>query len=118
VKKHCLLLGKTGLIYNSWLLILLFVAFIVAFEGNRAIVWPAIILGLIFAGLLFYSYFNSYVLQRGEQTKVKVPYKRQTTTVRAPKLIARWHSFAIYRVQLDELTSLTYLVLEKRRLAK
>lgn len=118
MKKHCLLLGKTGLIYNSWLLVLLFIAFIVAFEGNRAIVWPAIILGLVFACLLFYSFRNSYVLQRGEQTKVKVPYKRQTTAVRAPQLIARWHSFAIYRVQLDELTSITYLIIEKRRLAK
>lgn len=118
MKKHCLLLGKPGLIYNSWLLVLLFVAFIVAFEGNRAIVWPAIILGVIFACLFFYSYRNSYILQRGEQTKVKLPYKRQTTAVRAPKLIASWHSFVIYRVQLDELTSLTYLIFEKRRLAK
>ncbi len=118
MKKHCVILGKNGLIYNCWLLILLFIAFIVAFEGNRAIVWPAIILGLIFACVLFYSYRNSYVLQRGEQTKVKLPYKRQTTAVRAPRLISRWHSFAIYRVQLDELTNLTYLVFEKRRHVK
>ena len=49
MKKHFIFLGAAGVIYYSWLLALIFVAFIVGYESNKSISYPAIALGTIFA---------------------------------------------------------------------
>ena len=48
MKKHFIFLGAAGVIYYSWLLALIFVAFIVGYESNKAISYPALSLGAIF----------------------------------------------------------------------
>ena len=48
MKKHFIFLGAPGVIYYSWLLALIFVAFIIGYESNKSISYPAIILGAIF----------------------------------------------------------------------
>ena len=49
MKKHFIFLGAAGVIYYSWLLALIFVAFIVGYESNKSISYPAIALETIFA---------------------------------------------------------------------
>ena len=57
-------LGVAGIIYYSWLLIVLFIAFILGYEGNKAISIPGIVVGIIFLLLAVYTWSFSY-LQKG-----------------------------------------------------
>ena len=52
MKKHFIFLGAPGVIYYSWLLALIFVAFIIGYESNKSISYPAIIFGAIFMVLV------------------------------------------------------------------
>ncbi|MDE6491803.1 MAG: EbsA family protein, partial [Lactobacillus sp.] len=42
-KKHFIFLGTAGIIYYSWLFIILFISLILMYESNTTINWPAII---------------------------------------------------------------------------
>ena len=55
MKKHFIFLGAAGVIYYSWLLALIFVAFIVGYESNKAISYPALSLGAIFVVIVIYT---------------------------------------------------------------
>ncbi|MCH3990133.1 MAG: hypothetical protein LKF01_06670 [Lactobacillus sp.] len=113
MKKHCLLLGKAGLIYNSWLLDVLFIAFIIGYESNRSISWPAIAVGAVFAAALLYSFLTCYLSKEGEQTKIRLPYQRKAQTIESTKLLFAFSMIHIYQAKLSDYKQLTYLVLEK-----
>ncbi|MBA1394980.1 acyltransferase, partial [Lactobacillus sp. XV13L] len=59
-KKHYVVWGRVGLIYFSWLLIVLFTSLIIAYEGTSSFNWPAIGCGILFVLLAVYTYVNSY----------------------------------------------------------
>lgn len=115
MKKHCLLLGKAGLIYNSWLLDLLFIAFIIAYESNRSISWPAVAVGALFALILLYSFLTCYVSKEGEHPKIRLPYERQAQAIESAKLLSAFSVIRIYQVKLSDYKQLTLLALKRNK---
>ncbi|MCI1290535.1 MAG: hypothetical protein LKG31_02990 [Lactobacillus sp.] len=115
MKKHCLLLGKAGLIYNSWLLDLLFIAFIIAYESNRNISWPAVGVGALFALILLYSLLTCYISKEDEHTKIRLPYERQAQAIKSAQLLVAFSVIRIYQVKLSDYKQLTLLLIKKRK---
>lgn len=115
MKKHCLLLGKAGLIYNSWLLDILFIAFIIAYEGNQRVSWPGIIVGFAFALLLLYSFLTCFIQKGDERSKIRLPYVRQAQAIKSTQLLLTVSIFHVYRAKLADRKQLTYLTIVKKR---
>lgn len=109
-KKHFMILGRVGLIYYSWLLVVLFLCLIFAYESTKAINWPAIITGILFFLLVLYTYFNSY----WQNNCLKLPFKRKINKNRQPQLISRFNWLAIYQVKVTELEKYLLLRIEKQ----
>lgn len=114
MKKHCLLLGKAGLIYNSWLLDLLFIAFIIAYEGNRSISWPAVAVGAVFALFLLYSFLTCFAMKEDGYTKIRLPYQRQAQAIESAHLLFAFSVIRIYQAKLSDYKQLTFAVLERK----
>ncbi|ASW12012.1 hypothetical protein LDL72_06625 [Lactobacillus delbrueckii subsp. lactis DSM 20072] len=55
MKKHLIFLGDLGVIYYSWLLLVLFLTVIFCLEGNQFINLPTVITGIIFLLLLVFT---------------------------------------------------------------
>lgn len=109
-KKHFMILGRVGLIYYSWLLVVLFLCLIFVYEGTKAINWPAIIIGALFFLLVLYTYFNSY----WQNKCLKLPFKRKINESRPPQLISRCSCLTIYQVKVTELEKYLLLRIEKQ----
>lgn len=98
-KKHFLILGRAGLIYYSWLLIVLLISLILTYEGTRAVNWPAIICGVIFIILTSYTYFNSF----WKTGWLKLPFKKRIKNQGEPKLVYHRKLIKIYEIRVAEL---------------
>ena len=114
MKKHFIFLGAAGVIYYSWLLALIFVAFIVGYESNKAISYPALILGTIFAIIVIYTWLNSYFQKEASVYWLKLPY-RQKIQLQDLKIKWQWKAFDIYEAK-GKLN--TYLLLAFKRKKK
>lgn len=113
MKKHLIFLKNPGIIYYSWLFIVLGVSLILGYEGSQSIVWPAIIVGIIFGVLLLFTWFNSYVELTKKQTVLKLPYLKKIILTSKPQLLASWHKFKIYTIAISEYQTAKYLVIDK-----
>jgi hypothetical protein len=109
-KKHFLILGRVGLIYFSWLLIIFFLSWIFAFEGTKVICYPAIICMAIFVLLIIYTYFNSY----WNAQSLKLPFKSKIITANKPKLYSQHYWFKIYRIRVTDIEKYYLLRIEKK----
>lgn len=109
-KKHFMILGRVGLIYYSWLLVVLFLCLIFVYEGTNAVNWPAIIIGALFFLLVLYTYFNSY----WQNKCLKLPFKRKINESMPPQLINRCSCLTIYQVKVTELEKYLLLRIEKQ----
>lgn len=114
MKKHFIFLGVAGVIYYSWLLALIFVAFIVGYESNKAISYPALIIGAIFAIIAIYTLLNSYFQKEAENTWLKLPYS-QKFKLQSLKVKYQWKAFVIYEAK-NKIN--TYLLLALKRKKK
>jgi hypothetical protein len=114
MKKHFIFLGAAGVIYYSWLLALIFVAFIVGYESNKAISYPALILGTIFVIIVIYTWLNSYFQKEASGDWLKLPYRQK---IQLQDLKIKWQgkAFDIYEAK-GKLN--TYLLLAFKRKKK
>lgn len=108
-KKHFIILGPSGLIYYSWMLIILFLSLIITFEGTKAVNWPAIACGLLFVLVVFYTYFNSY----WHDDVLKLPFRAKIRSSKKPQLVYKWHWIKVYAVKVTELGQYYLFRLEK-----
>ncbi|MBI1710148.1 hypothetical protein HYQ50_1135 [Lactobacillus crispatus] len=93
-------LGVAGIIYYSWLLIVLFIAFILGYEGNKAISIPGIVVGIIFLLLAVYTWSFSYLQKGGEKILLKLPY-RSKVKINQMTLLSSWRNFQVYQLKSD-----------------
>lgn len=112
-KRHFIFLGMIGVIYYSWLLIVLLIAFILGYEGNKAISIPGIVVGCIFFVLLAYTLLYSFFEKSQNKYLLKLPYRTQME-VNKPILIAKWHMFEIYQLK-SEFQSYSVLVFSRKK---
>lgn len=98
-KKHFIFLGKPGLIYYSWLFIILFLGLIFGYEGTEKINWPAISLVTLFFILFIYTWLNSYF----SGDLLKMPYRTKDKINGHVNLIWNWKFCELYRVKVDEM---------------
>lgn len=104
-KHHFIILGRAGIIYYSWLLIVLFTTLTLAYESTKAVNWPAICFGIIFLLLVIYTYLTSY----WTKMSLKLPFKKKINCQIAPKLCYTWHFFNVYEIKISALQ--TYYLL-------
>lgn len=114
MKKHFIFLGAAGVIYYSWLLALIFAAFIVGYESNKAISYPALNLGAIFVVIVIYTWFNSYFQKEASVYWLKLPY-RQKLQLQNLKIKWQWKAFVVYEAK-NKIN--TYLLLALKRKKK
>lgn len=93
-------LGVAGIIYYSWLLIVLFIAFILGYEGNKAISIPGIVVGIIFLLLAVYTWSFSYLQKGGDKILLKLPY-RSKVKINQMTLLSSWRNFQVYQLKSD-----------------
>nr|WP_297950091.1 hypothetical protein [uncultured Lactobacillus sp.] len=86
--------------YYSWLLIVLFIAFILGYEGNKTISIPGIVVGVIFVLLAIYTWTFSYLQKDKDKLILKLPY-RSKVKVDQMTLRSSWHNFQIYQLKSD-----------------
>lgn len=113
MKKHFIFLGAPGIIYYSWLLALVFVGVTFAYESNKAISIPSIILCSLFGILLIYTWFNSYLEEENKGYLFKLPY-RKISEVTTPQLIFQWHIFKLYKLK-DNYRKYYLILIEGKR---
>ncbi|WP_240404972.1 EbsA family protein [Lactobacillus jensenii] len=113
MKKHLFFLGKAGTIYYSWLMVLLFISLIIALEGNKAIMWPAVIIGSIFLVIAIYTFLCSYIKEEKNSLLLKLPYKKKVVLTQKPQKVASWHAFHIYHVELSKYEAVNYMIIQK-----
>lgn len=113
-KRHLIFLGNAGIIYYSWLLVVGFLIVVFCLEGNTFVNPPTVITGIIFVILLFYTWAKSYVLI-GEESMLKLPYRKELQLVEVPTLVKSWKGFYFYKAKLNQYQSLDYLVFYRKR---
>lgn len=112
MKKHFILLGKSGLIINCWILIILFISLIFFYEKNNAISVGQLLFLALFLFLLIITVLFSYWDK--ERKIFKVPYLKKISTQKKPKKIWQWHCFLIYELK-PYYQKYYFLTIEKRR---
>lgn len=91
MKRHFIFLGAQGLIYYSWLLALIFVGVSFAYESNKSLSIPSLILCLLFGIILIYTWFASYLKQTNtDEFEFKLPYRKKSL-ISNPTVIFQWH---------------------------
>ncbi|GAA3636413.1 hypothetical protein GCM10022297_13850 [Lactobacillus hamsteri] len=110
-KNYFIFLGKNGLIYYSWLFVVLFIGLILGYEGTSKINWPAIIFIVIFFIILIYSLLSSYYTE----SYLKLPYKIKMPLKQAPNKVWAWRVFNIYQVRIDNLHQYFLFRIEKNK---
>lgn len=114
MKKHLIFLGDLGVIYYSWLLLVLFLTVIFCLEGNQFINLPTVITGIIFLLLLVFTWKKSYISFDG-QTRLRLPYRKEFVLEEKPELVTSWRGFEVYRVRISRHQSTDYLVFKRKR---
>ncbi|WP_281508906.1 hypothetical protein [Lactobacillus taiwanensis] len=113
MKKYFIFLGAPGVIYYSWLLALIFVAFIIGYESNKSISYPAIILGAIFVVIVIYTWLNSYFQKETDDFWVKLPY-RQKFKLQSLEIKCQWKAFVIYKAK-SKINTYLFLALKRKK---
>ncbi|QNQ80418.1 hypothetical protein [Lactobacillus sp. PV034] len=91
MKRHFIFLGAPGIIYYSWLLVVIFVGVSFAYESNKTISLPSLILCSLFVILLIYTWFFSYTKRvKSEEFEFKLPYRKKSK-ISKPQIIFQWH---------------------------
>ncbi|MCT6811521.1 MAG: acyltransferase [Lactobacillus helsingborgensis] len=108
-KKHFVILGRCGLIYFSWVFIVLLLSLILLYESTKVFNWPALICALVFVMLLFYTYVYSY----WNENILKLPFRTRIKKVAAPQIVLQWHCFKIYKIKVAEVGQYYLLRCEK-----
>lgn len=96
-KQHFIFLGKAGLIYYSWMFIVLFVSLINFYEQNTKISWVGVIFLVLFFVILVYTFLTSY----WQKQQFKLPFKAKTK-IKTPVLIKKLWRFNIYEVTIND----------------
>lgn len=99
MKKHFILLGKTGLIYYSWLFVILFVGLIVMYETTERISWIACAIIVLFIVLFCYSFLKSYYTQ----DQLVLPYRFKIKSKFSIAIHWSWKSLRIGEIKIDPL---------------
>lgn len=108
-KKYFIFLGKAGLIYYSWLFIILFISLIFGYEGTAKINWPMIIIGSLFVILFIYTLLNSY----WNQNYLKLSYRFKIKINSKPTLVKKYWLFKIYQIKPVDYQKYYLLRIEK-----
>lgn len=111
MKKHFVLLGKAGLIYFSWLFIVLFIGLIIAYEGTERVNWPAILIICLFVLLLVYTFINSYY----SNSIIKLPYSKKIILKGKVQLVKSWRFVRIEKIKLSNLQTVYFLRVVKEK---
>lgn len=114
MKKHLIFLGDLGVIYYSWLLLVLFLTVIFCLEGSQFINPPTVITGTIFLLLLVFTWKKSYI-SFDSQTRLRLPYQKEFVLEKKPELVTSWRSFEVYRARVSKHQSIDYLVYKRKR---
>ncbi|GHV97739.1 hypothetical protein lacNasYZ03_08300 [Lactobacillus nasalidis] len=114
MKKHLIFLGDAGVIYYSWLLLVLFLTVIFCLEGSQFVNLPTLITGFIFLILAFFTWSRSYI-SFGRKTRLRLPYRKELVLEWEPKLVTSWRCFEVYRARISKHQSIDYLVLKGKR---
>ena len=109
-KKHFIILGRSGLIYFSWVLIVLFLCLIFLYESTKVFNWPALICALLFLILLVHTYFNSYWTNE----IFKLPFRAKAKLTSEPAIILDWQLLKIYKIKIAEFGQYYLLRFEKK----
>lgn len=86
---------------------------ILGYEGNKAISISGIVVGIIFALALVYTWLSSYLMKSKDQFILKLPY-RTKIKVNKPTLYAEWRNFKIYQLK-GEVQSYSVLVISRKK---
>lgn len=108
-KKHFFILGRVGLIYYSWLLIILFITLILMYEGTKITNWPAILCGVLSLLTIIYTYNSSYWTKEW----LKLPFKGKIKNQGKPKVFGKWRCLKIYEIKAAKLEKYYLLRFEK-----
>lgn len=98
MKKHFIFLGAAGLIYYSWLLALVFVGVIFAYESNKALSLVSLCLCGLFGILLIFTWFNSFIQKQDQIYLFKLPYRKKQE-ISKPELVKKWHKIKVYEIK-------------------
>lgn len=109
-KKHFIILGNVGIIYYSWLLIVLFLSLIITYESTKTINWSAIAWEILFIFLVIYTFLTSY----WKGNIFKLPFKGKIQLESVPQINNKWHCFSIYVVKIDNFKKYHLLRIERR----
>lgn len=110
MKKHFIFLGKAGLIYFSWLFVILFIGLIIAYEGTEKINWLSIIIIVIFFAILIYTFWNSYYTE----AFIKLPYRTKIKTKISPESIGTWKRLTIEKIHISKFENIYLLRIIKK----
>lgn len=97
-KQHFIFLGKAGLIYYSWMFVILFISLIVFYENTKMVSWPAIAILVVFFVILIYTILTSY----WDADYLRLPFKVRTKMPAQPKLIKQIWKFQVYKISLNQ----------------
>lgn len=112
MKKHFILLGKAGLIYGCWLLILLFTSFIFYYEKDTNFSWMQIVLLLLFFIFLIHAALFSYWEEKSHT--FKLPYFKKIKSAQNPHLIWHWSHFYLWSIK-PHYQTYYFLTIQKRQ---
>lgn len=110
MKKHFILLGKTGLIYYCWLFVILFVGLIIAYETTESISWIACSIIALFLILFCYSLFRSYYTV----DQLVLPYRFKIKDKINVTVRWSWKFLRISEIKLDPLHHYWLFYIEKK----
>ncbi|CCI85568.1 hypothetical protein FC52_GL000267 [Lactobacillus pasteurii DSM 23907 = CRBIP 24.76] len=108
-KKHFVFLGTAGIIYYSWLFVILFVGLVITYEGTEKINWLAI--GILAVALMAFIY--TWISSFYNDKYLKLPYSKKRQINQEPELIGSWKFFKVYRLQLNSIKKYMLLRIEK-----
>lgn len=115
MKRHFIFLGVAGIIYYSWLLVLVFAGVCFAYESNKSLSVPSLILCSLFGILLIYTLIYSYFEKTNNDIYFKLPYRKKTK-VSNLQLKYQWHGFQIYQIR-DEYENYYVLTFARKSVA-
>lgn len=76
-KQYFIFGGASGIIWYSWIFVLLFLTIILTFESVNGFNWWPVVTGALFIATLVYSLLSSYYTRdKDGTTHVKLPYMK------------------------------------------
>lgn len=109
MKKHFILLGKSGFIYFCWLFTVLFIGLIVAYESNSSFSLLATLIIAFFIILCTYTFTFSYY----DSQYLKLPYRKRLQFKNNFKRIRVWKKIEIDQVQINKYQTIHILKINK-----